>query len=73
MGRYVNPQGAVFAFQCLGITAFVFGFIQHFIDIRVMHGHCETRKTMKFKNNNISGMLIVCIVINQGKTHNRIP
>ena len=27
---------------------------------------------MKSKNNNISAMLIVCIVIKQSKTHNRI-
>ena len=57
----------------LAITAFVFGFIQHFIEIHVIHDHCETQKTVKSKNNSISGMLIVCIVINQGKTHNGIP
>ena len=62
----------VFGSRFLGIIAFVFGFIQDFIDIRVMHDHCETRKTVKSKNNNISAKLIVCIVIRQSKTHNRI-
>ena len=37
-----------------------------------MHDHFETQKTVKSKNNNISAMLIVCIVIKQSKTHNRI-
>ena len=31
MGRYVKPKWTVFVFQFLGIIAFVFGFIQHFI------------------------------------------
>ena len=62
----------VVGLQFLGIIVFFFGFIQHFIEIRVMHDHCETRKTVKPKNNNISAMLIVCIVIKQSKTHNRI-
>ena len=62
----------VFGLGFLGIIAFVFGFIQHFIEIRVMHDNCETRKTVKSKNNSISSMLIVCIVIKQSKTHNRI-
>ena len=62
----------VFGLRLLGIIAFVFGFIQHFIEIRVMHDHCKTRKTAKSKNNNISAMLIVCIVIKQSKTHNKV-
>ena len=44
-------------FQFIGIIAFVFGFIQHFIEIRVMHDHLETQKTVKSKNNNISALL----------------
>ena len=34
-----------------------------------MFDHCETRKAMKSKKNNISGMLIVCIVINTLNIH----
>ena len=63
-------------FQFLGIMiAFVFGFIQHFIEIRVMHDYCETQKTVKSKNNNhdfCTVNSVVCIVIKQSKTHNRI-
>ena len=71
-GRWEDTPTQNEWYSVYGIIAFVFGFI-HFIEIRVMHDHCETRKTANSKYNNyMSAMLIVCIVIKQSKTHNKI-